>query len=176
MLSQTVTSALSERFFAGVQSSLNLTVPEIHSFYRLFFIPGMHHCSGGPGAWSIGNVQSYPWDERKLDPAHNALLALVEWVENGTAPAELTGTKYVDDNINGEVEAERSMFDIETNSEGCQVLMEFQGIVCIPQSVYGTVLEIPVMLIVGAALLQALEGPNTILYEYQWKVTHITEI
>ncbi|KAI0112740.1 tannase and feruloyl esterase [Hypoxylon sp. NC0597] len=105
---ETVTSALSEQFFVGVQSSLNLTLEEAHDFYRLFFLPGMHHCSGGLGAWSIGNAQKYPYDEKLLDSEHNALVALVEWVENGRAPDTLVGTKYENDVIGGNVTAQRT--------------------------------------------------------------------
>ncbi|KAI2463108.1 tannase and feruloyl esterase [Annulohypoxylon bovei var. microspora] len=105
---ETVTSALSEQFFGGVQSALNLTLGEIHDFYRLFFLPGMHHCSGGLGAWSIGNAQKYPYDKRLLDSRHNALIALVEWVENGTAPKTLVGTKYENDSVGSTITAQRT--------------------------------------------------------------------
>jgi Tannase and feruloyl esterase len=44
------------------------------SFYRLFMVPGMGHCSGGEGAWSIDYL-SY----------------LESWVEQGTAPRQLIG-------------------------------------------------------------------------------------
>ncbi|KAI1269708.1 tannase and feruloyl esterase [Xylariaceae sp. FL1019] len=105
---ETVTSANSERFYSGVQSSANLTLEEMHSFYRLFFLPGMHHCSGGLGAWSIGNAQQFPWDQALLDPTHNALLALMKWVENGQAPDTIIGTKYQDDIVGSDIIAQRS--------------------------------------------------------------------
>jgi Tannase and feruloyl esterase len=44
------------------------------SFYRLFMVPGMGHCSGGEGAWSIDYL-SY----------------LERWVERSAAPPQLTG-------------------------------------------------------------------------------------
>ncbi|KAI1214499.1 tannase and feruloyl esterase [Annulohypoxylon truncatum] len=105
---ETVTSALSEQFFAGVQRALHLSLDEIHDFYRLFFIPGLHHCSGGPGAWSIGNVLLYPYDKRLLDPEHNALVALVEWVEKGRTPKTLIGTKYENDDVGGTILGQRT--------------------------------------------------------------------
>ncbi|KAI1473803.1 tannase and feruloyl esterase [Daldinia eschscholtzii] len=104
---ETVTSALSEQFFTGVQTALNVTLQDMHSFYRLFFLPGMHHCSGGPGAWSIGNAQKYPYDKKLLDSKHNALIALVSWVENGTTPETIVGTKYENDVIGGNITAQR---------------------------------------------------------------------
>jgi feruloyl esterase len=45
-------------------------------FFRLFMVPGMLHCAGGPGAWQIDY----------LDP-------LVQWVENDEAPEALIGTR-----------------------------------------------------------------------------------
>ncbi|KAH8901033.1 tannase and feruloyl esterase [Thozetella sp. PMI_491] len=101
----TVTSALSMQYFSGVQAASNFTLDEVHSFYRLFFIPGMHHCSGGPGAWNIG--QSYPLDTTKLDPTSNILLALVEWVEQGKAPESIIGAKYENDDIRQTITAQR---------------------------------------------------------------------
>ncbi|KAI2611649.1 tannase and feruloyl esterase [Hypoxylon fragiforme] len=105
---ETVTSANSEQFFTGVQSALDLTLEDIHSFYRLFFLPGMHHCSGGLGAWSIGNAMKYPYDKALLDPKYNALAALVEWVENDVPPETLIGTKYKDDIVGGRILAQRT--------------------------------------------------------------------
>ncbi|KAK7951316.1 uncharacterized protein PG986_007044 [Apiospora aurea] len=105
---ETATSALSEWFYSDVQSNTKLSLEETQAFYRLFFIPGMHHCGGGPGAWSIGNAQRYPYDQSLLDPSHNALLALADWVENDRAPETLIGTKYQDDVVGGEVVSQRA--------------------------------------------------------------------
>jgi feruloyl esterase len=41
-------------------------------FYRLFMVPGMQHCAGGPGATTF-----------------DALTALENWVEQGTAPESI---------------------------------------------------------------------------------------
>lgn len=49
-------------------------------FLRLFMVPGMGHCNGGPGPNSFDSVA-----------------ALAAWVEQGTAPAEIVATKFVDD-------------------------------------------------------------------------------
>ena len=45
-------------------------------FFRLFMVPGMFHCRGGVGP-------------DRLD----ALTALINWVENGTAPASITAAQ-----------------------------------------------------------------------------------
>lgn len=65
--------------------------PAVSRDIRLYMVPGMLHCSGGPGATDIGQNQD-PAD--LLDPAHNALTALQQWVEQGKAPATLIATKF----------------------------------------------------------------------------------
>ncbi len=44
------------------------------AIYRLFMVPGMFHCNGGPGCSTVD------W-----------LAAVMEWVEKGTAPAQIIG-------------------------------------------------------------------------------------
>jgi Tannase and feruloyl esterase len=63
------------------------------SFVRLFLAPGVQHCGGGPGPNDVGQ------DENGLenDPAHNIYVAIEQWVEKSTAPAELIATKFADD-------------------------------------------------------------------------------
>lgn len=46
--------------------------PKVHDYYRLFLAPGVEHCAAGMG-WYPGN----------------SFQALVDWVENGTAPDTL---------------------------------------------------------------------------------------
>jgi feruloyl esterase len=53
---------------------------ETQKYARLFMVPGMFHCSGGPGP----NV-------------FDALTPLVKWVEQSTAPETITATKFVND-------------------------------------------------------------------------------
>jgi hypothetical protein len=50
------------------------------SFVRLYMVPGMQHCLGGPGADEFG--QDFTWIS---DPQRNARTALENWVEKGTA-------------------------------------------------------------------------------------------
>ena len=58
------------------------------SFVRLFLVPGMQHCSGGPGPEKFG--QSGPaFDPALDDAAHNITTALEQWVEKGTAPEQV---------------------------------------------------------------------------------------
>ena len=62
-------------------------------FMRLFMVPGMGHCTGGPGPNVFGQVDSGMLD----DPEHNVYRALEQWVERGIAPERLTAAKYNDD-------------------------------------------------------------------------------
>ncbi|HUI44002.1 MAG TPA: tannase/feruloyl esterase family alpha/beta hydrolase [Terriglobia bacterium] len=64
------------------------------SFVRLFMVPGMQHCGGGPGANYFGE------DGRGApgDAGHNIYAALEQWVEKGVAPSMIIATKYTDDN------------------------------------------------------------------------------
>jgi len=50
------------------------------NYARLFMVPGMYHCSGGPGPNTF-----------------DALTPLVNWVEKGDAPETIIATKFVND-------------------------------------------------------------------------------
>jgi hypothetical protein len=58
------------------------------SFVRLYMVPGMQHCSGGPGADVFGQSATWPADAQR-----NARTALENWVEKGTAPGVIIATK-----------------------------------------------------------------------------------
>ncbi len=60
-------------------------------FTRLYMVPGMQHCLGGPGPSAIGQLGVPSSGEGAFD-------ALEKWVETGKAPAEITATKYKGDN------------------------------------------------------------------------------
>lgn len=59
---------------------------------RLYMIPGMQHCGGGPGATVFGQDEASP----RSDAQHDIFSALVGWVENGAAPSTLIATKYAE--------------------------------------------------------------------------------
>jgi len=63
-------------------------------FYRLFMVPGMSHCSGGPGANAFGQSLNGP---NPSDASDDILSALDRWVENRIAPDQIIATKYVND-------------------------------------------------------------------------------
>jgi Tannase and feruloyl esterase len=56
------------------------TLGRTQSYARLFMVPGMYHCSGGPGPNTF-----------------DALTPLVTWVETGVAPETIVATKFVND-------------------------------------------------------------------------------
>ncbi|MEO7208331.1 MAG: tannase/feruloyl esterase family alpha/beta hydrolase [Steroidobacteraceae bacterium] len=60
-------------------------------FYRLFVVPGMGHCGGGPGPNQFGQAGGAG------DAEHDLVVALHQWVEKGVAPTRLIATKFVSD-------------------------------------------------------------------------------
>jgi feruloyl esterase len=65
---------------AGLATGGNPALQRTQSYTRLFMVPGMYHCSGGPGP----NV-------------FDALTPLVTWVETGVAPETIAAIKFVND-------------------------------------------------------------------------------
>jgi len=62
-------------------------------FVRLFMVPGLQHCTDGPGTYSFGQWGTVA----KADPEHDISLALERWVEKGTAPEVIIAVKPVAD-------------------------------------------------------------------------------
>jgi feruloyl esterase len=59
-------------------------------FSRLYMLPGMLHCGGGPGADQIGGSgRAAPI----ADARHDLLIALEQWVEKGRAPGPMIASK-----------------------------------------------------------------------------------
>jgi hypothetical protein len=65
---------------------------EEKKFVRLYMVPGMQHCNGGPGADSFDQFGLGP----RGDAQHDAFTALEDWVEKGAAPSSIVAAKYVD--------------------------------------------------------------------------------
>lgn len=75
----------SRRYYRAVQKYLG---GDVTDFYRLFIMPGVGHCTGGPGADAInadGAVVPF-------DADHDVVAALIAWVENGKAPDRIIAT------------------------------------------------------------------------------------
>lgn len=60
---------------------------------RLFMVPGMYHCRGGPGVDSFGASGHAPVSE---DASKDMLWALIRWVEQGVAPERIEASKVAD--------------------------------------------------------------------------------
>jgi|HubBroStandDraft_6_1064221.scaffolds.fasta_scaffold05509_6 hypothetical protein len=63
-------------------------------FVRLYMVPGMQHCGGGPGPDAFGATLGWPGQS---DPQHNMESALEQWVEKHDAPDKIIATKYKND-------------------------------------------------------------------------------
>jgi hypothetical protein len=62
---------------------------ESEGFLRLYMVPGMQHCGGGPGP-NVFGTGSVPLG----DAQHDAGKALERWVEDGVPPGEIIATKF----------------------------------------------------------------------------------
>lgn len=93
-----ITSDNSPRYYNHVSNTMQLRSSELDEFYRFFRVSGMDHCSGGVGAWGIGQNAAVVKGAEQT-PQNNVLLRIVDWVENGNAPETVTGYKYV--NVSG---------------------------------------------------------------------------
>ena len=74
-------------YFRSVVSKMGQR--DASSFIRLFMVPGMQHCGGGPGPNIFGAFIT----SAQSDPQHDMSLALERWVEEGVAPDQIIATK-----------------------------------------------------------------------------------
>ncbi len=59
-------------------------------FMRLYLVPSMLHCDGGPGATAFGQGGAGPMEDGvRGDAQHDVFTSLEHWVEQGQAPGEL---------------------------------------------------------------------------------------
>ena len=79
-------------YFHSVRDEMGDT----RDFYRLFMVPGMAHCAGGPGANAFGQPFSIN-GPNPSDASDDVLTALDQWVEQRNAPDKFIATKYVND-------------------------------------------------------------------------------
>jgi hypothetical protein len=63
-------------------------------FVRLYMVPGMQHCVGGPGASHFGQLGT----TTAKGSEHGIYTALENWVEKGAPPGDIVATKYDDSN------------------------------------------------------------------------------
>ncbi len=72
---------------------------------RLYMAPGVGHCFGGPGANSFGQLGTVT----AKGPKYGMFDALQAWVEKGTPPDEIIGTKYTGDDREKPVQMTRPL-------------------------------------------------------------------
>jgi hypothetical protein len=90
-------------YYEAVESKMGKQ--DVDSFLRLFMVPGMQHCGGGPGPDVFGQAGfSTPNDSQ-----HNMYLALEQWVEKGAAPSSVIATKEANSGSVGGVQVTRPL-------------------------------------------------------------------
>ncbi|KAK5117672.1 hypothetical protein LTR62_005095 [Meristemomyces frigidus] len=110
-------------FYKEVLKTLVPKGIELDSWYRLFLVPGMQHCAGTPsdvnapwyfaGANQAGELGTSPGSVYSVpgfqDAKHDALLALMTWVEEGIAPDQIVATKWENDVLADKVLRQRPL-------------------------------------------------------------------
>ncbi|KIX96429.1 uncharacterized protein Z520_07695 [Fonsecaea multimorphosa CBS 102226] len=108
----------SEYFYNHVLRALVPKGVELDDWYHYFPVPGMQHCAlsvndapwyfAGPNQASVlgTGVHSTPGFQ---DPKHDAILALMQWVEKGQRVDELVATKFVNDTVSAGVQRQRKL-------------------------------------------------------------------
>ena len=99
----TIPTGSSIEYYQGVNSTMKLTTESLQDFFKLYVIPGMGHCGESQVApyfiaaagqvvnTAKGNSFSVPG---YVDPKHDVFLAMMNWVENGTAPEDIIASKW----------------------------------------------------------------------------------
>jgi len=62
------------------------SLAKTQSFFRFFIVPGLGHVGGGIGLTNFG--------QRLQDTDNDILTAMINWVENGTAPNKFIASGY----------------------------------------------------------------------------------
>jgi feruloyl esterase len=116
----TIPTGSSVYFYDHVLRAIEPQGIDLDDFYRLFLVPGMGHCAGtspsmnapwyfagadqpqvlGPDIYSVPGYS---------DAQHDILLAIMAWVEDGTAPEKIIATKYVNESVEAGVGRQRPM-------------------------------------------------------------------
>ncbi len=84
-------------YYERVQKKMG--VVQAGQFMRLYMVPGMEHCFGGPGPSALGQGGL-----QTAKGSHYGIYdALEQWVEGAHAPGEIIATKYAGDNPSAKV-------------------------------------------------------------------------
>jgi len=83
-------------YFDNVEQTMGAST--VTNFARLYMLPGVQHCAGGPGPNYFGQAGVLSAG----DAQHDVFTAMVDWVEQGSAPGPIVATKFAkDDPANG---------------------------------------------------------------------------
>ncbi|OJJ62580.1 hypothetical protein ASPSYDRAFT_41271 [Aspergillus sydowii CBS 593.65] len=107
-------------YYNQVTSALAPRGIDLDDFYRFFYVPGMQHCSGTPtgvhAPWYFAGPNQGPSLSSGLhgvpgfaNAKHDILLALMAWVEEGTAPENLVATTWHNDTVQDTVYRQRPL-------------------------------------------------------------------
>jgi feruloyl esterase len=88
-----ISSLNSINYYESVMKKMGEKGTEV--FTRLYMVPGMQHCGGGPGATSFGAEGPVLGGK---DAEHSVSLALEQWVEKGIAPGTVIASKIDENN------------------------------------------------------------------------------
>src|ERR1017187_2321638 len=75
-------------YYQSVQRQLG--EQKVESFARLYMVPGMEHCIGGPGASAFGQAGI----ETSKGPKYGLFDSLQSWVEKGSLTEDVIATKF----------------------------------------------------------------------------------
>ncbi|KAH8624998.1 tannase and feruloyl esterase [Alternaria alternata] len=97
-----ITSFNTNRFYEHLRG--NSSYENMDEWTRFFRVSGMFHCSTGPGAWVLGQGGNAAQAGIPFDAQRNVLAAMIDWVEGGSAPEYMEGTKFVNDTVKNGVD------------------------------------------------------------------------
>ena len=80
---------------------------QTQQFFRVFLVPGLYHCGGGPGAAGFGGNVAAPANQRDAD--HDVIQAVSRWVEQGLAPERIIATRYAGNSPDSGVAMQRPL-------------------------------------------------------------------
>ena len=83
-----IPAKMSIEYFDGLKQTMGATATD--AAVRLYMVPGMQHCGGGPGATEFGASGG----SGSGDAEHDVFTALEQWVEVGKAPGTIVAVRH----------------------------------------------------------------------------------
>jgi feruloyl esterase len=106
----------------------NMGKQDADSFVRLYMVPGMQHCGGGPGPDVFGQQGISPVNDLR----HNIYLALEQWVEKGAAPSTIIASRMEGEGPAAKVKITRPLcpYPLEAKYKGSGDANDAANFVC----------------------------------------------